>query len=158
MSWFVWTTFMGSIFLQEWRTRAECAFLVPSLDVWSCNSLPKSLDLVAEHRPGDWKANDLLSHSGIQMTSLGAVVFPYSQTPFYIFPENGRKSPTTANSWKALKYPINNSDPVLADVSKFWHSAHLSLVRCALRVLCSALCSNRTSCTLSSHLEECCAV
>ena len=44
-----------------------------------------------------------LSVTGIQMTSLGAVVFPYSQTLLYLFPENGRKSPTTVNSWKALQ-------------------------------------------------------
>lgn len=40
---------------------------------------------------------------------------------------------------KLYKYPINNSDPVLADMSKFWHLARLSLMRRALWVLYGAI-------------------
>lgn len=129
---------MRSIFLQGRRTRAECALLVPTLDVWSCDSLPKSLDLVAEHGPGDWKANDFLSQAFRWQVWVLLSFLTVKRHFIYSQKMAGSLQPLWIPE-KLYKYPINNSDPVLADMSKFWHLTRLSFMRCALWVLCSAI-------------------
>ena len=50
-------------------------------------------------------------------------IVPHCQTSFHLYPENGRKSSTASGSIqiaeKLYKYPINNSDSLLTDTSKF---------------------------------------